>query len=530
MKISKLLLTALFTVTVASKGIAAEKISVLIIDGYSNHDWRYTTEVIYSLLSSTGRFDIDISTAPVNDDPDYHTWKPRFRDYDVVVQNSNSLGNKNSWPGDVKKAFETYMEEGGGLYVYHSANNAFPEWDEYNRMIGLGWRKSDEGVAVEIVDGEIRTIPAGEGRGTYHGPRLNIAVEKYTDHPINRDFPGKWISPDTELYKYARGPAEEMQVLSITLDSATGRYWPVEWVVEYGRGRIYNSTFGHIWHDVRMPRSVQCVGFQTTMIRALQWLAGSDVDYELPSVFPTGKNYLLRPFELVQDRDLGWRDLYNGKTLDGWVVECVPEDRAKEYWHAKEGYIECNSMGDKNHDYVWLATEKEYDDFHLRLKFQVFRESKGNSGVQFRSRYDDSGDAPRGGWLNGPQVDIHGPNAFRTGLIYDETDKVKRWIHPSLPDWRIDIDQAPKPARSTSLVYGDSEPDAWNSMEIICEGMQVTTFVNGIRITSFNAEGILNDMAHQEAAVGSAGHFALQLHSSDELKIRFKDIKLKKLH
>lgn len=36
--------------------------------------------------------------------------------------------------------FEKYMKEGGGMYVYHSANNTFNNWDEYNRMHGTAWR------------------------------------------------------------------------------------------------------------------------------------------------------------------------------------------------------------------------------------------------------------------------------------------------------------------------------------------------------------------------------------------------------
>jgi hypothetical protein len=48
-------------------------------------------------------------------------------------------------------------------------------------------------------------------------------------------------------------------------------------------------------------------------------------------------------------------------------------------------------------------TDAEYDDFELRLKFQVCRGCPGNSGLQFRSRYDES---EKGGRLDGPQVDI----------------------------------------------------------------------------------------------------------------------------
>lgn len=506
-----------------------EKIKVLIIDGYSNHDWRYTTEVIYSLLISTDFFEIDIATAPEREAPGYDDWNPNFKNYDVVVQNCNNLGNGNQWPFIAQRDFERYMKEGGGMYVYHSANNAFSKWEEYNRMIGLGWRKAEEGVAIEIVDGEIKRIPKGEGKGTFHGRRLDIVVEKYTDHSINSDYPQKWLSPDTELYQYARGPAENMQVLSITRDATTGKNWPVEWVVNYGDGKVYNSTFGHIWHNVRMPASVQCIGFQTTFIRALQWLAGEEVIYQVPVDFPTEEHFALRPVALVLKPAHGWRSLFDGSTLNGWKVNCIREDKGKEYWQAKDGTIECNSIGDREHNYIWLTTEEEFGDFHLRLKFQVYKSSSGNSGVQFRSRYDDSDTARYGGWLNGPQADIHGPIPMRAGLIYDETEYVKRWIYPSLPDWRIEEDQAPETARNTRLVYADSDSEAWNSMEIICEGMQVETFVNGLRIVDFDADGILNDQLHLVRGVGTRGSIALQLHQNDETLIRFKEIIIKEL-
>ncbi|MDF1573699.1 MAG: DUF1080 domain-containing protein [Bacteroidales bacterium] len=224
-----------------------------------------------------------------------------------------------------------------------------------------------------------------------------------------------------------------------------------------------------------------------------------------------------------------WEPLFNGKNLEGWSVKCLEADSGKEYWTVKDGCITCNSMGDRDHNYVWLATEREFSDFHLKLKFQVFKESDGNSGVQFRSSYDGSEEAPYGGWLNGPQVDIHGPDPYRTGLIYDETDGVRRWIHPSLPDWRITPEQAPKTAKETWLFYFEDDQDAWNSMEIICLGMRVETWVNGNRVTEFNGEGILNDEAHVRKKSGITGCIAFQLHMNDELKIKFKDILIKDL-
>ncbi len=524
------ILILLGIILMAHTAFGLGKIKVLIVDGFSNHDWSYTTEIITAMLERSGFCEIDISTAPLNDDPGYHDWRPDFSTYDVIIQNTNNYSIKEIfWPERVKKDLEDYMNKGGGLYVFHSGNNAFAEWAEYDRMIGLGWRKTEQGDAVEIVDGNMVRIPAGVGPGTSHGPRRTLLVENLKDHPINKGFPGKWLTPDMELYVYARGPAENLQVLSYTYDSITDKNWPVDWVVHYGEGRVYNSTFGHLWHEQRMPESIQCIGFQTTFMRAIQWLAGKKVSYRVPQNFPSVSEISIQPLELVY-RDIdGWESLYNGENLEGWQIECLPSDREKTFWTSKGDYMECNSMGRPDHNYYWLMSEGEYTDFQLRLEFQVFENSNGNSGVQFRSRFDGSDEISEGGWLNGPQVDIHSPSPLRTGLIYDETRGVQRWIYPSLPDWVMVPDSAPEQAHMSKLFYADKDPDAWNSLELICQGMQIRTFVNGSRVTRFDADGILNDALHKQRNVGNTGHIALQLHANDELLIRFRKIYIRKM-
>jgi hypothetical protein len=222
-----------------------------------------------------------------------------------------------------------------------------------------------------------------------------------------------------------------------------------------------------------------------------------------------------------------WETLFNGINLEGWEVKRQPQDKSKGFWTVKNGAIECNSMGKAEHNYVWLMTEREFGDFNLQLQFQIFKSSPGNSGVQFRSRFDESVTARAGGWLNGPQVDIHPPTPFRAGLIYAETDGVNRWIYPSMPNWKIGENDVPKSALQTKLIYADENQDAWNTMEIVCEGMKIRTFVNGNLVTNFNADGLLNDSIHKQKNVGASGKIALQLHASDELLIRYKDIKIK---
>lgn len=227
------------------------------------------------------------------------------------------------------------------------------------------------------------------------------------------------------------------------------------------------------------------------------------------------------------EKTKNWTYLFNGLNLDKWEVKCQQQDKNKVFWKVNNGVIECNSIGQPDHNYVWLMHKNEYSDFILQLKFQIFKSSNGNSGVQFRSRFDDSETARAGGWLSGPQADIHPPTPFRAGLIYDETDGVNRWIYPSMPDWKISEKDVSESALKTELVYADENPDAWNTMEIRCEGMKIQTVVNNNTVTDFNASGILDDEVHKKYRVGSSGRIALQLHAKDELLIRYKDLKIK---
>ena len=216
-----------------------------------------------------------------------------------------------------------------------------------------------------------------------------------------------------------------------------------------------------------------------------------------------------------------WTPLFNGKDLTGWTVKCVPADGNKAFWRVEDGAILANSIGRKEHDYVWLVTDRQYSDFILRLRFQTYRNSPGNSGVQIRSRYDD-----RAGWLDGPQIDIHPPGPWRTGMIWDETRGVKRWLYPNVPkgEW-----VNPSMANPDLTFYYSDEGPGWNELEIKAVGTRLAAHLNGVKVMDYDGNGVLNDEVHQSRNVGMVGHIALQIHRNDELKIRFKDIAIEDL-
>jgi type 1 glutamine amidotransferase len=263
-------------------------IQVLIVDGFSNHDWKQTTKLTRWMLEKSGRFSVDVSTVP-EDSLLRLNWNPSFTKYAVVIQNTNNFQNRRlQWPRHAELALEKFVKEGGGLYILHSANNAFPHWTEYEKMIGIGWRPRSFGYALEIDSNRnIVRLPPGEGRNTSHGKRFNAVIQILNRHPINKNYPGKWQTANAEVYNFCRGLAENLTVLSYAYDSTdTRRTWPVEWIVAYGKGRVYNSSLGHLWAGDIFPDSYRCIGYQTTVVRVTEWLATGKVSFPVPANFP----------------------------------------------------------------------------------------------------------------------------------------------------------------------------------------------------------------------------------------------------
>ena len=293
-------LITLLSLSLCVTVFGATSLSVLIVDGFGNHDWQHTTRCIHAILEQSPEFEISVSTYPAGGTPEaIDAWNPAFENYDVVIQTCNDIGGGPQWPRSVERALESYVEQGGGLFVFHSANNAFPHWDEYNRMIGLGWRPADFGWAITInAEEKIIRVPAGEGEKTSHGKRVDALLTRLGDHPIHADLPRQWKTADIEIYRYARGPAENLEVLSYAQDVQTGLNFPIEWTVIYGKGRVYNATFGHVWKKQATPKGICCAGFQTLLPRAVFWLAENEIDPVVSEDFPTAESISLRNYPL----------------------------------------------------------------------------------------------------------------------------------------------------------------------------------------------------------------------------------------
>ena len=129
MRLSRPIVLINFLIWMAA--LANAQIHVLIIDGVNNHDWAAGTAGIRSILDEAGGFSVNVSTVTPEK---FGQWNPDFTKYQVVVNNFNGGHTDKGieWPERVEKALETYVNAGGGLVVYHAANNAFLHWAAYN--------------------------------------------------------------------------------------------------------------------------------------------------------------------------------------------------------------------------------------------------------------------------------------------------------------------------------------------------------------------------------------------------------------
>lgn len=276
------------------------KLSALIVDGMNNHDWPRATKILRAILEESGRFRVDIATSPPGKAPaaEWQAWNPPFAKYDVVVLNFNGGHTPKGlrWPRPLEQALEDYVRGGGGLVSYHAANNAFLNWPAYNQMIGLGWRNKEFGPSLIVgADDRLVTIPAGQGRNPGHGPEHDFVVTVLDpDHPITRGMPRNWLHPHEQLTHGQHGPARDLTVLTYAYSKDTKEREPMDWVVPFGKGRVYTSMLGHVWKN-GPDTALRCAGFQTAFLRGVEWAATGKVTIPIPKDFPTASEIRLRP-------------------------------------------------------------------------------------------------------------------------------------------------------------------------------------------------------------------------------------------
>ena len=275
----------------------SKPIKALVVSGQNNHNWQVSHKVLKQILDNSGLFVTDIElTAPAGGDMSSFT--PDFSQYDVVVLDYNG----DRWPAETDSAFVQYVRKGGGVVIYHAADNAFAGWEEFNRIIALGgWegRNEKSGPYCYLKDGEL-VLDNRPGHGGSHGQQREYPMHcRNAKHPITKGLPDNWMHACDEMYDSMRGPANIKDLLySGTADPATGgsgREEPLVFTVDYGKARIFHLMLGHCGPTAEDNPAMQCVGFQALLLRGTEWVATGKVKQPVPADFPTDQSVSLRP-------------------------------------------------------------------------------------------------------------------------------------------------------------------------------------------------------------------------------------------
>jgi len=291
---------------------AATPLKILIATGQSSqyHDWTKTTPLVKKYLEETGLFTVDVAVTPAKGE-DMSSYAPKWSDYAAVVL----IYEGADFSEPTKAAFVEYMKNGGGLVSIHDSDNAFPKWEEFNEMIGVGgWggRTQAAGPKIRWTDGKMVLDSTTPGNAMHPPPHDFLVTTRTPDHPIMKGLPAAWMHANDEEYSQLRGPAKNVTVLATAITekrapapvapgepvakkgpptpSGTGENEPMLMAINYGKGRVFHTTLGHV-----SPRSVPpflpltCVGFIVTVQRGTEWAATGNVTQKVPADFPTAE-------------------------------------------------------------------------------------------------------------------------------------------------------------------------------------------------------------------------------------------------
>ncbi len=387
----------------------------------------------------------------------------------------------------LRKSFLDFIENGGGAVCLHFAIAANSHWPEFKELFGATFT------------------------GHPWTEEVGVTVEE-PSHPLVAAFGGRDFRIADEIYQYGAPYDRSRLRVLMSLDPGTtnmGVRWrdrkqtdfALTWVKSRGKGRIFNTSFGHMANLYSNPRVLQFY------LDAIQFAAG---DLEAPTA-PRESRPITRRVpgtEPVPGLE-GFCSLFDGKTLDGWEG-----DRA--IWSVRDGALTGETKADTGlRENSFLLWKDQVEDFELRLKFKL---ENGNSGIYYRARKRPAGQTG-GDPLVGSQADFDASGRW-TGVIMEYL------LRDVLAErgWKVVIDEQGKkqatPLGDPTQLLAAVKPGEWNDYRVVARGGGVKLEINGVTMCE------LDDRDPKRLA---HGWLAVQVHVGPPMRVQFKDIWLRRL-
>jgi predicted amidohydrolase len=182
-------------------------------------------------------------------------------------------------------------------------------------------------------------------------------------------------------------------------------------------------------------------------------------------------------------RVIGGPDLqpiYNGRDLSGWTVE--PAELA-DCWVSDDGVLKLQSDEAKTGSILW--TEKEYTDFEMDFEFR-FGEGMVDSGVFIRNHRE--------------QIQIGQSGSLKRDMTASP--------YISKKGYPVEAENVDELLRL----------DGWNHLRIRAEGKVYTTWLNGMKVMSYESTSAIEK-----------GRIGIQIHPKRDMSIDYRKIRLAEL-
>ena len=240
--------TLVAVVWMSSLSVSAQDtppIRILVITAGCCHDYGYQTKAIkqaladrkvaakWTVVSEGGR-----GTSAEIDFYDNPRWAAGF---DVVIHNECFANTDNS---EYIRKITAAHKAGVNAVVIHCAMHTYRKAsiDDWREFLGVTSRRHE------------------------HKSEYPVRVTA-KDHPITKGIPAGWKTPKDELYVIEK-VWPQTTVLASSVSEKTGKLHPVFWTNQYGKARVFGTTYGH--SNATFGDKV----FLDTLTRGIQWSAG----------------------------------------------------------------------------------------------------------------------------------------------------------------------------------------------------------------------------------------------------------------
>jgi uncharacterized protein len=209
---------------------AAEKpIRALIITGGCCHNYAFQSQALTQAVGRVAQVQWTILQDPrtgTKGEIDLYKDPNWAKAYDVVIHNECFADTDN--PEYIRGITEAH-KAGTPAIVIHCAMHTYRKAaiDDWREFLGVTSRRHDHMARYPVKPADPR-------------------------HPIMKDFPAVWTTPSDELYIIEKvWPGTK--VLATSVSERDGKTYPVAWVHEFGKARVFGTTFGHSDDTFRDP-------------------------------------------------------------------------------------------------------------------------------------------------------------------------------------------------------------------------------------------------------------------------------------